>query len=191
MRFRNLIFASVILGAACIAPAQDATFYQGGGHPLTLKADGLSDNFHAIQLKSGTGSSGGGFMDMLMSPLMMMMGALGGMGGQSQDTPPMALITALDITWTTGEVQTLFGQSYLVAYQLDVDVETLSKTKDITAAELRLHFIKTDSLTSITPRPDITPAVYMKMLKTPIPKPPAPAIQETPPAESGGGGGGK
>ena len=164
-----------LVASFVFAPAafgQDAMqMLQGAGRPLTLKPDGLSDQYKAIVIKT-TVQGENGLMDMIMSPMMLIMGAMGGMmGGDSKDQPPVALLTAMDLDWTTGETQSLFGQTYLVIYKLDFDLSKMTaQPKDLSALELRLQFIRTDTIASMSPRPDITPVEYMKMLKTPLPK---------------------
>lgn len=182
MRFRTILPSIVLVACAALAPAQDIEqMLKGAGKPLTLNPDGLGMNFKAVQLKS-TVAGGNGFLDMLMNPLMMMMGALGGMGGGSNDGPPTAILTAIDLNWTTGEMEQFFGQTYLVVYKLDFDISKMASAppKDLSSLNLRLQFVRTDTIASITPRPDITPAEFMKMLRTPLPKnaePPKPDVQ--------------
>ena len=175
MRCRALIACLAVVSLSCVVCAQDGPQMLGGfGHPLTLKPDGLAANFKAVQIKSTVANSNG-LMDMLMSPMMMLMGALGGMGGNDKDTPPVALLTAIDISWTTGETASLFGQNYLLVYKLDFDMAKLAAApKDLSDLSLRLQFVRTDTIASFSPRPDITPAEFMKMLKTPLPKPSEP-----------------
>lgn len=175
MRCRALIACLAVVSVSCVTYAQDAQqMLSGSGHPLTLKPDGLASNFKAVQIKSTIANSNG-FMDMLMSPMMMLMGALGGMGGNDKDAPPVALLTAMDVSWTTGELIMFFGQSYLVVYKLDFDMAKMASTpKDLSDLNLRLQFVRTDTIASFSPRPDITPAEFMKMLKTPLPKPSEP-----------------
>jgi len=146
----------------------------GFGHPLTLKPDGLGLNYKAVQIKSTVNGSNG-LMDMIMSPMMMILGAMGGMGGD-KDMPPMALLTAMDISWTTGETISMFGQNYLLVYKLDMDMSKLASgpPKDLSDLSLRLQFVRTDTIASFSPRPDITPPDFMKMLRTPLPKSPEP-----------------
>jgi hypothetical protein len=171
MRFRTFIPSIALFVVASVASAQGAQeMLQGAGKPLTLNPDGLTGNFRAAQIKSTTAGSNG-LMDMLMNPMMMIMGALGSMGGESKDAPPTALLTALDLSWTTGETQSFFGQTYLVIYKLDFDPSKMATApKDLSTLLLRLQYMRTDTIASVTPRPDITPADFMKMLKTPLPK---------------------
>ena len=163
--------------AACalssFAFAQDNQMFQGGGAPLTMKPTDLTPQFHAMTLATASGS-GNGLLDMIMSPMMMMMGALGAMGGQAQsEGPPMSLLTAMSLSWTTGQTQAYFGQTFLVTYKLDVDLDTIGKAKDLTSSNLRMTLVRVDTIQAFTPRPDITPTMYLQMLK--VPKPAAPA----------------
>jgi hypothetical protein len=148
----------------------------GGGRPLTMKASALTSDYRAMQIKTGgAGGGAGGFMEMLMSP-MMMMGAFGG-ASNDKDQPPFGLFTAMDLSWTTGETQSFFNQNYLVTYKLDLDMAALAKMgpkpKDMTNMDLRLQLVRTDAIQSFTPRPDITREAFVEMLKMPTPPPPA------------------
>ena len=182
MRLKSLV--PILFCATCVAHGQDA--FQGGGKPLTMKATALTADFHAVQIKM-SGAGGGGLMDMIMSPMMMMMGALGSMGGEGSDMPPTGFLTAIDLSWTTGETQTLFNQNYLVVYKLDMDFAAMSKMKpdnrDLSSMDMRLSYLRTDGIQSFSPRPDITPEMYMKMLKAP-PPPPAEKPKPTKPAKA-------
>lgn len=150
---------------------------QGGGKPLTMKASALTADYHAVAIKMAGGEGGGGLMDMLMSPLMMLAGAFGGaMGGsdgKSDNQPPYGLLTAMGLSWTTGETQSYFGQTYLVTYKLDFDMMSMSsmdpKTKDFSNLNMRMILVRTDAFQSFSPRPDVTPEAFAKMLKGPAP----------------------
>jgi hypothetical protein len=192
MRFRTFVGSISLLALASVSLAQDAMNMLGGaGNALTLKPDGLANTFKAVQIKSTSGGQNG-LLDMIMSPMMMIMGAFGGMaGGEKSDGPPFGLMAAMELSWTTGQTQQFFGQHYLVAYKLDLDMGKLaSATKDFTDLDLRLHFIRADTIASFSPRPDITPAMFMQMLRTPPPSKPA-EPPTLPPAEGGDGGGGR
>lgn len=159
---------------------------QGGGKPLVMKASGLTTDYHAVSIKLG-GEGGGGFMDMLMSPIMMLAGAFGSaMSGsdKADNQPPVGLMTAMGLSWTTGETQTYFGQTYLVTYKLDFDMGSIAtmdpKSKDFSNMNLRLFLVRTDSFQSFSPRPDVTPDAFYKMLKGPTPSAPQkPATKST------------
>lgn len=156
---------------------------QGGGKPLTMKASALTSDFHAISIKAA-GGDGGGLMDMMMSPMIMLMGAFGGMSqgpDKNGDQPPLGLLAAMGLSWTTGETQSFFGQTYLVAYKLDMDLAGMAKmdpkARDFSNMDLRLYMIRTDAIQSFSPRPDITPAAFMQMLKGPPPVPAKAAVK--------------
>lgn len=184
----RLALPAFIICLASLAPAQDASYVtnmlQGGGKPLTMKPSALTADFHAIELKTGGGGGGPeGLMEMIMSPMMMIMGMMGSMGGESsKEDPPFALFSAMGLSWTTGETQAFLGQTYLVTYKLDLDFAKLSKMSsapsDLSNMDLRLQLVRADAIQSFTPRPDVTPAAYIQMLKSPKPtpaKPPKPA----------------
>lgn len=185
MRFRTTLTTIALIAVTSLTFAQDPQeMLRGSGHPLTLRPDGLGMNYRAIQIKSTVAGSNG-FLDMLMNPMMMLMGALGSMGGTEKDGPPTALLTALDITWTTGATEQFFGETYLVVYKLDIDLTKMSAgpPKNLEDTNLRLSYIRTDTIASITPRPDITTVDFMRLLRTPLPKAAEPAEPSKPGAK--------
>ena len=172
---KKLICVALIACVAATAFSQDATPGMVQVE-MTLKPSALTGDYKALVIKQA-GAAGGGLMDMLMSPMMMMMGALGSMGQEKGDEPPFALLTAMDLSWTKGETQTFWGQTYLMVYKVDMNMQEISKmgdSPDLTNSNMRLQFIRTDSIQSIVPRPDVTPELFLKMLKAP-PKPAKPA----------------
>lgn len=160
---------------------------QGGGKPLTMKATALTSDYHAVAIRMAGGNGGGGIMDMLMSPMMMIMGAFGGAmsggtdSGKSDNQPPFGLLSAMGLSWTTGETQSYFGQTYLVTYKLDMDMTSMAtmdpKTKDFSNLNLRLELVRTDAFQSFSPRPDVTPEAFAKMLKGPPPAAPKSVVK--------------
>lgn len=189
MKLRLVFPALVLVCASAVAGAQEPSAYvvgmlQGGGKPVTMKPSALTPDFHAVQIKTAGGGGGNGLMDMIMSPMMMMMGMMGSMGGESdgKDEPPFALFSALELSWTTGETQAFLGQTYLVTYKMDMDMAAMSKIGpktggDLSNADMRLQLVRADAIQTLTPRPDVTPAAYIQMLKVPKPvaKPQKPA----------------
>jgi hypothetical protein len=185
MALRRFLPLLAVIAIAPMGLCQDAqSMLQGGGKPLTMKASALTSDYHAVAIQMAGGNGGGGIMDMLMSPMMMIMGAFGGAmsGGadtKSDNQPPFGLLSAMGLSWTTGETQSYFGQTYLVTYKLDMDMTSMAtmdpKTKDFSNLNLRLTLVRTDAFQSFSPRPDVTPEAFAKMLKgpTPAPKPAA------------------
>lgn len=166
-RISKFLTLAAVACSATFALAQDTTAGMAQVD-MTMKPSALTAEYKALVIKQA--GAGGGIMDMLMSPMMMMMGALGSMGQDKADEPPFALLSAMDLSWTKGETQGFWGQTYLMVYRIDMNLQDIAKmgeSPDLTNANMRLQFIRTDSIQSMTPRPDVTPELFLKMLKAP------------------------
>ena len=168
---------------------------KGGSIAGTIKAADLPTDFLAgkIAAEGGGGSAMGGMMDMIMSPIMMMMGAFGG-GQTDKDSAMGEVLAMMDITWTKGDVVSVLGQHYLVTYKMAfemADMMAMDKKETFADSVLRLTLVRTDTIKTITPRPDVTKEKFIKLLNTKIPKKkpelPIPTTPTTPPGDAGAG----
>ena len=144
-----------------------AAILRGGGYPWALRVSEIPPDFMAAKITSETA----GYLDSMMtSPWMMM--AMGGQG--SSDNATLNVIGALDLSWSRGDVTIVDGRSFLVTYKVALDLSEigmLSGAASFANARLRLTLIRTDTIKSIIPRPDMTRAQFQALMVMAIPKP--------------------
>ena len=136
---------------------------------------------------------------MMMNPMMMLMGAFGqaASGGDTKPADPneaagLAFFDKMSISWTSGATVQLYGQEFLVTYAPQLNMAEVMKAKtppDLGKSELVLTLINTKSIASITPRPDMTKAEWLKAPPA-VPTTDKPAKAGTPASAKKGGGGG-
>ena len=170
-----------ILGVTARTTTQGMNFadlLKGGGFAAVMKPSDLPADFVAAKISTdGAAGGGGGLMDMIMSPMVMMMGALGGgMGGDDKMGPMMAVMGAMELSWSSGQTTTVNGQTFLVTYKATMDMASMAgmeKKDDLSDTVLRLNLVRLDAIKTLTPRPDVTKADFVKLLSTKMPKKPA------------------
>lgn len=163
----KLAAASVLILPYTLSFAQDVgSFLRDSKIPQRIKPSDLGDDMRAVKI--GVDKQGNDFMSLMMSPLMML-GSLFG-GSSTGDPNPEAQAASrffdmLSVSWTNGSTVSLYGQEFLVTYAPQVDFGSISKSKsppDISKLDLNLTLISTKSITTITPRPDMTKAEWTK-----------------------------
>jgi len=134
--------------------------------PERIKPSDLGDDMRAVKL--GVDKQGNDFMSSLMSPFMLL-GSLfssGGGGGETTESQAASrFFDMLSISWTNGSTYSLYGEEYLITYGLQIDFSSIARSKtppDVSKMELGLTLVKTKSITTITPRPDMTKGEWMK-----------------------------
>lgn len=139
----------------------------GGRLPQKISSTAIPDGFKAIRIKA-SGAGGGGFFDMMGGTMFAMLGAMGGaMGGaNAEQAQVMGLMSMVDVSWTNGQTATLAGQTYLVTYKADIGPAELASKTPPKFSELKLTLVRTDSIQSITPDPDISRETFAKVLSS-------------------------
>jgi hypothetical protein len=176
-----------------IASAQEVTMAEilkGTRFPLTLQASAIPDGYTAVKIKAGEAN----MLDMIGGPFGMMMGMLGSMGGQGS-APELEPLLAMEMSWSNGDMATINGQPFLVTYKIEMEPADMMAMGDKEASfdkmPLKMTLIRLDSIKSMTPRPDLTPARFVEMLKkkpslapsggtAPVEKNPAPPKPKAP-----------
>lgn len=93
-------------------------------------------------------------MEMLMNPVMALLGGLESMGGEKpKDENPMLLMENLNLSWTTGEVIPLQIGDYLVTYKAAA-TDAMKGDLDARYLTLRLNLVRADQIKNMVPRPD-------------------------------------
>lgn len=168
--------------------------------PQKIKAADLRDDMQAIKITyEKQGGGGSDIFSMMMNPMMMLMGAFGQMAstGDSKPADPneaagLAFFDKMSISWTSGATIQLYGQEFLVTYAPALNMAEVMKAKtppDLSKSDLVLTLINTKSIASITPRPDMTKAEWLKPLPiTPPPAEKAAKAGTSTAAKKGGGG---
>jgi len=142
--------------------------------PPRIKASELPDDMKAYKITTEKG--GGDLMSMMMSPLMMLgtvfsASSSGGEQNSAENLAAAHFIDLVSLSWTTGATYNLYGQEYLVTYAPQFDFNAIAHTKappDISRMDLVLTLVNTKSISTITPRPDVTKAEWNKSM-TPEP----------------------
>lgn len=207
--FHTIAFVSLALPACAQNPVPVPTEppAQAAAAPMQAPGPSYADLFKGVTLKSAmrpmdipvgyaaaqinvAGVQGGGLMDMIMSPMVMLMGAFGGAGGGDKDNAAMAgVLGALELSWSSGEVVVVGGQRYLVTYKIGTDMAQLmgmSKVDNLSGAVLRLNLVRLNAIDSIIPRPDMTKEKFLAILATKLPKPAPPVAPVEVKPEQGG-----
>lgn len=147
---------------------------RGSGFVPTLRPVEMPENFVAFKLVTEGAPSGAGLFDMLANPMIMMMGAVGGMGGQDKEMQSVAVIMgALDLSWSNGTTVEYGERRYLVTYKAGLDpsdLVALDKKESLSDTVLKLTLVRIDSIKQVTPRPDYTRARLIETLSTRLPK---------------------
>jgi len=181
MRLTTKLFAIAVLAIPiAIAPAQDlASFLKDGKVPQKIKPADLGDDMHAFKIVTEKqGGGGGDIFSMMMNPMMMLMSAFGqASSGESKPEDPqqaagLAFFDRMSISWTNGSVVRLFEQDFLVTYAVQINLAEAMKSKnppDLSKADLVLTLVNAKSITSITPRLDMTKAEWLKAAPAPPP----------------------
>ena len=175
MTFGNAVraaIAGVLLVPYAAIAAQELTFadlIKGERLPAKLEIAKIPDDFRAVKIKqAGSGGGGGGIFDMFGGSMMMMLGMLGSMGGASKE-PPMEFFTAMEVSWTKGEVARISGQDYLITYKIDWGLSELmsmgeSQNKPPKMEHVSLVLVRSDTIVSLTPQPEVTRQGYAEAL---------------------------
>jgi hypothetical protein len=153
---------------------------RGSGFVPTMRPIDMPENFVAFKLVTDAPSGSGGIMDMIMSPMMMMMGAFGAMGASTNDNNPqgMAVLGAMDLSWSNGTTVEYGERRYLVTYKASLDAADLGamdKRDSFVDVPLKLTLVRVDSIKVVTPRPDMTKARFVDLMMTKLPKPAKPS----------------
>lgn len=143
-----------------------AAILRGGGYPWALRVSEIPADFMAAKISS----EGSSPFDSMMTPMMML-----GMSGQGgPDTGMMTILGALDLSWSRGDVTIVDGRSYLVTYKVGLDLSEMSMLTNVESfanTMLRLTLVRTDSIKSIIPRPDMTRAQFQTLMVMRIQRP--------------------
>ena len=175
----KLLAIAVLTLPFSLLPAQDlGSLLRDPKFPQKIKPSELGEDMRAMKItyeKQG----GGDLFSMMMSPMMMLMGAFGSMGGSGEQKPAdpeqaagMLFFDKLGISWTNGSTVKLFDQDFLVTYSVQVNMAEASKSKnppDLSKSDLTLTLVNTKSIAAITPRPDMTKEEWLKPAPTPPP----------------------
>jgi hypothetical protein len=184
----KLISIALLVISYCVGMSQDLkSILHDPKMPQKIKAADLGDEMQAIKITyEKQGGGGGDIFSMMMNPMMMLMGAFGQStsGTDAKPADPneaagLAFFDKMSISWTSGATIQLYGQEFLVTYAPQLNMAEVMKSKsppDMGKSDLVLTLINTKSIASITPRPDMTKAEWLKA---------APVI---PPAEKAGSG---
>jgi len=175
----KLLAVAVLTLPFSLLPAQDfGTLLRDPKFPQKIKPSELGEDMRAMKItyeKQG----GGDLFSMMMSPMMMLMGAFGAMGGSGEQKPAdpeqaagMLFFDKLGISWTNGSTVKLFDQDFLITYSVQVNMIEATKSKtppDLSRSDLTLTLINTKSIAAITPRLDMTKEEWLKPAPTPPP----------------------
>lgn len=123
-----------------------------------IPASEIPSGWNAVRIKVQGFQS---FYDTLM-PFLLLSG-----GGNASEEPIMQLLRLSEISWTDGEWKTIDGESYLITYQMHVELPDLMKSRnkaDLTPPNLQLRLIRKSSITSLEPLAGVTKDDYTKVL---------------------------
>jgi hypothetical protein len=156
---------------------------KGDRLPKSYKPADLPETFKAFRIQA---SGGGGLSDLFGSPMgLMMMG-----GGGGREAAMFQLFDLFDLVWTQGDVIHLYdrkageamdearktgatqpapeAEGYLVIYRADLSLAELRDLSEnpIRAAgvELKLQLVKFSSLTTVTPKPEMTKQRLLELI---------------------------
>jgi hypothetical protein len=163
--FRSLIAAALLVPYA-VSVAQVMTIVdvlKGERFRLEYMPAELPDDYLPVRLRVQGETSP---LDMLMNPMMLMMGmmrSLGGEEGQEEAGPP-AIVGLLDVSWTRGDVVRVHNGDYLVTYKPDLDMGQMmaEKAPEMSELTLKLKLVKLDSINTITAAPGVTRASLLQ-----------------------------
>lgn len=185
MKVASLFLATSMLCAPTLSRAQDMTFMdlmKGDRVPLMMMPNAIPQGYMAMKIKV---AGGGGIMDMF-GPFGMIFGMMGSAMGGAGGGAEMGPLVAMELSWTKGEMVTMSGVPFVVTYKMDMspaDMMVAGEGEDaIQKLPMKLTLVRMDSIQSISPQPDVTPAKFFEMLKKP-PTPPAPKPGEEEPME--------
>lgn len=174
MRFSPLIKVAVV--TMLIAPTVGA-FGQGigevlsgvGAHPAVIVPRDLPDSFKAVKITV----SNNGDPAASLTPYML----LGMQSSSANSGPRPEFLRLLDESWTDGSNYMLYGQSYLITYRLDMTLMDYMRlnsprpgtTEGMPATQMgpmhmKMVLIRTDSIQSISPDPDLSKEAMLKIL---------------------------
>lgn len=153
--------------------ANSLTFLiRGSGFAPVMKPVEMPDNFVAFKLVTDGAGAGGGLMDMFTNPMFMMMSAVGG-GTSERDMQGFSVVTALDLSWSSGITVEYGEHRFLVTYKatLDpMDLAGMDKRDNFADLNLKLTLVRVDAIRTVTPRPDMTRQRFVELLMTRLPK---------------------
>jgi hypothetical protein len=126
------------------------TVLAGKVYPLTIKARELGPEYKAAALSV---QGGGGFESLFVDP---MRGAavLDTFGADKESVPAVLRLWAV---WTKGDIATVDGGRYYIAYGFDVGALAAREPEWKLPAELSLRLIRVESVIAITPLGDMRP----------------------------------
>lgn len=151
---------------------QDAV--EGKTFPASIKPADLPSDFHAVEIKVGSGSS---YFETIL-PFMGMSMGMGGGSGREQKL--FLLMSLMDVSWSSGKTVRLQLASpdptgatapalgdFLVTYKLDMGITDLARLgsdeSGSTEIMLKLVLVRTDQIASISPRPKIDRSVLLSL----------------------------
>lgn len=152
-----LILMASMLSRSQTAPIADLALDQ---FPAVLQLADLTEDYKAVRLAVGNATLGGPG-DLAGSSLFY----LGGANGSIPD-----LFSLVGTYWTKGQTVSVAGKEFLVAYKLEVGLLFRAKPETI-GASLKLHLLRANQLSAISPAPDVTKSRLEKALaedKTPL-----------------------
>jgi hypothetical protein len=176
----RLFAACILLASQSLLLAQDAgisSILGGSQMPNRIAARDLPDDYRAVELKV-QGSSG--FEDMFSGPFGAIMSLGMGGGGNAEGASAMRMMALMSVSWTKGETVSLHSHIFLVVYKPDSGAGMMSLASKPSAAGaetaqgtgeppaqppvmLNLSYIRVDSITMITPRPDLNKSMLAEM----------------------------
>lgn len=166
-----LLGALLVAGTALpqSAPLTIKELLDGSRFKPTMALDAVPSTYRAVKLETGAGGAGA----MFSNPMMWIGAMFGGMAGASGDTGMLGMMMLGDVAFTTGETARLAGQEFLVTYTLGLDLSDMVRMSEREAAAgeepepptfpLKLRLVRLDSITSVTPMPDFTPAMLARI----------------------------
>lgn len=153
-------------GLAIAASAQQVSFTDiagGTAAPTSIKISALTNDFKAMRIHSA-GEQSQGMMGSLSS-MLMMAGAASKNSDQLMGS--MMQIGGLgDVMWTKGQTLTLAGHEFLIAYHVNtgIDPASMASGNAKLVADLTLNLIRTDTITTVAPDPNMSPDSLRKTL---------------------------
>jgi hypothetical protein len=154
-----------------VAPTQQPQFF---GLPInlfpSLPPQDLPLDYFPVKITSGAE------IEQVSYPIAISL--LEGMGGEQSNMESLFFYAALAISWTNGQVTTLYGKQFLITYRLGLDQVEMSnpKRESLTGVPLELTLVAVDSIKTLSPALGMNKERFIRLLSTKLPKPTAPPM---------------